>query len=252
MPRSSRKQSRSGIYHVMMRGINRQTIFEDNEDRIVFLETLAKYRDVCDFKVFAYCLMDNHVHLLLKEPEGERLSDFIKRISSSYVYWYNQKYDRIGHLFQERYKSESVESRRYFYTVLRYIHQNPVKAGLVEDVFGCEWTSVNEYIHRVYVIDTEYVLPLISENRKQAVNRYIEFMKQPEETECLDESVIVRVKDEQLISYMKEQGIEISKLQQMNKADRNAILAELKTLQGVSIRQLSRLTGISKSVIQRA
>ncbi|WP_442596711.1 transposase [Neobacillus sp. D3-1R] len=128
MSRKGRRKSQSGVYHIMLRGINRQTIFEDDEDRQKFLETLKKYKDISQFQLYSYCLMDNHVHLLVREME-ETLSDAIKRVSSSYVYWYNFKYERVGHLFQERFKSENVENTSYFLTVLRYIHQNPVRQG---------------------------------------------------------------------------------------------------------------------------
>ncbi|MFC4024421.1 transposase [Oceanobacillus longus] len=126
MPRKPRRKSRNGIYHVMLRGINRQTIFEDDNDRIRLLETIKRFKDISKFRIFCYCLMDNHIHLLLKETE-EPVSKAIQRISASYVYWYNDKYERSGHLFQERFKSENVETITYFLTVLRYIHQNPVK-----------------------------------------------------------------------------------------------------------------------------
>lgn len=119
MPREGRKKSKTGVYHIMLRGINRQTIFEDDEDRFKFLETLRKYKDISQYRLYSYCLMDYHVHLLLRETE-ESISEAIKRISSSYVYWYNLKYERIVHLFQDRFKSERVENTFYFLTVLRY------------------------------------------------------------------------------------------------------------------------------------
>ena len=106
--------------------------------------------------------MDNHVHLLLKESE-ETISKVIKRISSSYVYWYNLKYDRCGHLFQERFKSENVENRAYFLTVLRYIHQNPIKAQLATNVFECRWTSIHEYVGKTKIVDINGVLQLFSQ-----------------------------------------------------------------------------------------
>jgi len=139
LARVARERSRTGIYHIMLRGINRQTIFEDNQDRVRFLDTLEEYKDICEFVFYGYCLMDNHVHLLIKETK-ESVSDIIKRICSSYVYWYNAKYKRCGHLFQERFKSEIVETDSYFLTVLRYIHQNPLKAKTAESVAGRENT----------------------------------------------------------------------------------------------------------------
>jgi len=133
MPRSARKKSKSGIYHIILRGVNRQTIFEDEEDTEKFLETLAEYKKENGYKTYAYCLMGNHIHLLIKE-EKEDLGIAMRRIGASFVYWYNWKYDRTGHLFQDRYKSEVVEDEKYLLTVLRYIHQNPIKADLVKDI----------------------------------------------------------------------------------------------------------------------
>lgn len=104
MPRDARKKSRSGIYHIMLRGINRQTIFEVEEDKKRFLETLKTYKDKSKFEIYSYCFVDNHIHLLLKELE-ESLSVSIKRISSSYVYWYNMKYQRSG------YPSKPIKNR---------------------------------------------------------------------------------------------------------------------------------------------
>lgn len=245
MPRGPRKKSHSGIYHIMLRGINRQTIFEDDEDKTRFLETFKKYKAISKYQIYSFCLMDNHIHLLLKETE-ESLSEIIKRISSSYVYWYNMKYGRSGHLFQERFKSENVESAAYFLTVLRYIHQNPVKAGLVRNVFETRWTSVNEYIHSVQMVDIDMGLDLFSPDRNKAIGLYIEYMKQPNNDQCLEDIVKIRRTDDEVREFLYQLGIRNkSTLQQMNKETRDTVLAKLKSLNGVSQRQLSRITGIS-------
>ena len=119
-----RKQSSTGIYHVMLRGVNRQQIFLDKEDCTYFLESLYVCKQISRFKLYAYCLMGNHVHLLINAKE-EPVDMIMRRLGSKYVYWYNSKYERIGHLFQNRFKSEPVETDTYFLTVLRYIHMNP-------------------------------------------------------------------------------------------------------------------------------
>jgi REP element-mobilizing transposase RayT len=135
MPRAARDISENGIYHIMLRGSNRQTIFEDYRDIERLIDTVKRYKSVSKYELYAYCFMNNHVHFLMKETE-EPVSISIKRISSSYVFWYNKKYERCGHLFQERFKSEVIDSDEYFLTVLRYIHQNPMKAGIAEDLSG--------------------------------------------------------------------------------------------------------------------
>ena len=99
MPRKARIVSATKIYHVMLRGVNQQLIFEDEEDFQYFITILSTCKEICGYKIFAYCLMSNHIHLLIEEGE-EALAKIIKRICNRYVYWYNHKYDRIGHFFQ--------------------------------------------------------------------------------------------------------------------------------------------------------
>jgi len=139
MPRQARKRSSTGIYHIMLRGIDKRNIFLDNEDRMKFIEKIKKAMVVGKFEVFGYCFMDNHIHMLIKEDE--EIGTSIKRITVGYVRWHNNKHERTGHLFQNRYMSESVETECYLLTVLRYIHQNPVKAGMVEKAEDYKWSS---------------------------------------------------------------------------------------------------------------
>lgn len=216
-----------------------------------FIETLQRFKDKCQYQIYGYCLMNNHIHLLLKE-EGEPISLIIKRISSSYVYWFNQKYERNGHLFQERFKSENVEDRAYFLTVLRYIHQNPLKAGLAQNVFDSPWTSIHDYIHKPELVAIDFAISQFSAEKNEAVRRFITYMQQLSNDICFDQNIRERVSDRELKSYMREHGVSnTSVLQQMDRESRNEILRKLKQLNGVSGRQLSRVTGVSKSVIQR-
>lgn len=144
MPRNAREKSETGIYHVMLRGIDKRDIFLDDEDKKTFLSHLFKAKELGDFQIYAYCLMDNHVHLLIKE--GEELGKSIKRITVGYVQKHNLKYGRTGHLFQNRYKSQVVENDNYVVSLARYIHQNPIKAGLVKNIDTYPWSSFKDYL----------------------------------------------------------------------------------------------------------
>ena len=147
MPRAARKHSATGTYHVMLRGVNKHTIFFDNEDHQLFCDVLFKYRAECGFTLYSWCLMPNHVHLLLKEGK-EPTEQIFRKIGSSFVYRYNKKHDRTGHLFEDRYRSEPVESRSYFLNCLRYIHMNPVKYGLCELPEEYLYSSYFGYLQR--------------------------------------------------------------------------------------------------------
>ena len=253
MPRTARKRSQSGIYHVILRGINRQVIFEDDKDRAKLLETLKYYKTISKYEIFAYCLMDNHVHLLVKENE-EEIGRSIKRISGSYVYWFNAKYERIGHLFQERFKSETVEDDKYFLSVLRYIHQNPVSAGLTKKLGEYQWSSYLEYMEGKYkLIDTDFALEMLADDKRVALEQFDKFMNELNEDKCLDHDEKNRLLDIEVKKYLLGKGItNLSELHQMAKSQRDEIIRAIKLMDGVSIRQISRITGISKSVIYRA
>lgn len=227
MARRARETSKTGIYHIVVRGINRQTIFEDVEDKRKLLHIIYKYKHISRFELYGYCLMDNHIHLLVRERE-ESISKFFKRISSSYVYWYNAKYERCGHLFQARFSSEVVEDKHYFLTVLRYIHQNPLKAKLVKNVYESKWTSIHDYLGKTKIVDTEMAFKLFSDNKRQAVERFKEFMEKQNSDKCLDIYEKIRTDDSEIRAYMRGLGIPSSSyLQQMEPWSRNEIIAKL-------------------------
>ena len=235
----------------MLRGINRQSIFEDDEDRERFLETIKRYKEKSKYEIYGYCLMNNHVHILLKEKD-ESISAALKRICSSYVYWYNWKYERSGHLFQERYKSETVENEAYLLTVLRYIHQNPVKAGLVKNTKDYKWSSFGEYINKPEIVDTELILQIISSNHEKAIDTLINYTNEENEDNCLEYQEKVRITDNEAKQYIVKLGFKsINEFQQLDRVKRNEIIREMKSIKGITVRQLSRITGISKSVIDR-
>jgi putative transposase len=129
--------------------------------------------------------MDNHVHILLQEIE-ESISMMIQRFSSSFVIWYNNKHGRYGHLFQERFKSEAVETDRYFLTVLRYIHQNPIKGEVIKDVTDYKWSSYSEYTGSRQIADKEYALNMFSDKPDEAVVGFVKFLREANEDICLE------------------------------------------------------------------
>jgi len=140
MPRQAREKSPYGIYHVILRGNGKKTIFDDDDDCRMFLHLLAKAKTELNFKLYAYCLMGNHVHLLIREGE-DGMEIIFRKVATGYAIYYNAKYDFTGHLFQGRYKSEIIDSERYFLSALRYICLNPVKAGLCTHLPEYPWVG---------------------------------------------------------------------------------------------------------------
>lgn len=251
MARKPRKRSESRLYHVMLRGINKQTIFESDDDKYQLLSTLKRLINKEKFTLYGYCLMDNHVHLLIQELEDD-ISTAIKRISSSYVLWYNKKYERCGHLFQERFKSQTVETDSYFLIALRYIHQNPIEARICRELLDYKWTSYKEYIREPIIVHTELGLSLFSPDKDRSVDLFIEYMNQNNEDVFTVFEEYIKLTDSEVLKKIYDMGINnISEFQKLEKNTRNSFIKELKMTKGISIRQISRITGISKGIIER-
>lgn len=247
MPRHARIKSESGIYHIMLRGTDKQNIFNDEQDYKKFIEILYECKIISKFELYAYCLMGNHIHLLIKEKD-EGIDLIVKRICCRFVSWYNYKYYRTGHLFQDRFKSEPVNSDEYFLTVLRYIHQNPVKAGLCFNIADYQYSSANAYINNIEdKIDFEFVHSIID---KEYI---IDFFNEKNSDICLDYDEKAKyINDIDAKNYIYE----ISKC---NDTESFLVLSNEKQKEyvalmkdyGMSIRQISRLTGLSFGLVRK-
>ena len=247
MPRQARKKSKTGIYHIMLRGINQQQIFEDSEDYSKFLQVLKDCKAISEFEIYAYCLMGNHIHLLIQETK-EPIEQIMKRIATRFVYWYNIKYQRVGHLFQDRFKSEPVEDDSYFLTVLRYIHQNPIKAGICKKLQDYEYSSYNEFFGRPYLVNYGFVFDIIDKEQ------FIDFNNEKAFDKCLDveDKPLIKVTDEQaqriIEKYSKCKNV--AEFQALDIKARDKCLKKFRE-SGLSIRQISRLTGVSFNVVRK-
>ena len=244
MSRQKRDRSSTGVYHIMLRGINRGDIFLEDDDKDVFLNILLQKKSKGEYTLHAYCLMDNHLHLLIQEKEDD-IARIMKRIGITYVSYFNKKYQRIGPLFQDRYKSEKVENDGYLLTAMRYIHNNPVAAGLVKNQGAYKWSSYNEYLNKrksFIVADTALILGMFGSDVKSAQEGFLEFMKQKDDGRYVDD---YNETDE------LEQGNRVWQKLSLEKIECERSLRELRERTGLSIRKLSIITGINKDKISR-
>ena len=262
MARQAREASGTGIYHVMLRGINRQNIFEDEEDYRRFLMILFQMVCPVDEKgrpmpsrciFYAYCLMPNHVHLLIREA-SDSLAEVVKRIGGSYAQYFNKKYQHFGHLFQDRFRSEPVNDNTYFFTLLQYIHQNPVAARLCNDLGNYPWSSWGEYERTGNGIQTICSTKSVLARMPLDDLRGLVYELLPQTASILDFDSGSAIKtDEELTDFLiGSYGLKRpSDLQNYSRERRNDILRAAKEYGG-SIRQLVRLTGISFGIIRKA
>ncbi len=162
MPRQPRRISMTGMYHIMIRGINREQIFCRTIYKNKILDAIIKIREEFEFYIIAYCVMNNHMHLLIK-IEDNFLELFMKKLNVRFAIFYNKVEDRYGHVFQDRFKSEAVEDESYFIGAIRYIHNNPVKAGMINHIEKYTWSSAKDYINQdSKIISDKYLREVIS------------------------------------------------------------------------------------------
>ena len=262
MPRHPRNLSQTGIYHVMLRGINHQDIFRKKDDFRKFLLILhnmvspkeePKHSSRKHCSILAYCLMPDCAHLLIKEG-ADSISEVIRKMALRYAIYYNSNYNHTGRLFQDRFKSESVNDETHFLTLLSYIHQLPVAANLCHHVEDYDWSSWREYLHAPNRVSNFCAVNKVCDriSRQHLINQ----VNTP-----LPKAMLVHsfdryrgfVPDASVIEFLKvtfhvESPRDIKLYPQKR---RYQVLKEAKDF-GASIRQLSRLTNLSEYFITRA
>jgi len=262
MPRRARKRSNIGLYHVMLRGINRCNIFLDEMDFGKMIKTLRLVSAPTEHAgkvvpegcaIHAYCLMTNHVHLLVEERD-ETIERTMKRIGVAYVSYYNKKYERIGPLFQGRFRSEPVDDAGYFIKLLAYIHLNPVKAGIVAAPGDYRWSSWNEYMSDTIdrssaICDFSCPFPgLDFDTLRQTMARNNElkaFIPFGDAGRRLTGGEAM-----QAAAQVLPDDVAVSEVVSLPRHQRVGIVQGMRRM-GLSFNQISRLTGVSASTVRR-
>ncbi len=232
----------------MLRGIDRRNIFLDKEDMERFLHTLFKVKETGVLECYGYCLMDNHVHLLVMDHE--EIGKSIKRITVSYVQWHNNKYARTGHLFQNRYRSEPVESESSLFAVLRYIHQNPLKAKMVEKIEKYNWSSFHDYILG-YEGEKTNVNTELLRSYFTTKDSFISYMTEIVDEEFMDYEEKRKFTDEEVTKIIKK-ITHIESIIKLPKKERDSIIIKIYNSTDTSLRQLSRVLGLSRGIVEKA
>jgi len=223
------------------------------EDRYRYLETLDTVKKKTRCQVYAYCLMRNHVHLVLAEGDDDNIGEIMRRLGSSYVYWYNHKYERVGYLFQDRFLSEPIESEPYLIAAVRYVHQNPIKAGITTECAHYVWSSYLAYTtgkeHRGELTDTAFALGVTG-----GLQQFVEFHGETSKYDFQDVEDSANASTAEVLAAVQliMGGHPVGMLKEMNPTERNRVLRELKTIPGVSSAKIARLVGLGRKVVERA
>lgn len=250
MSRSIREESKLGCYHVMQRGAGKQILFEDAQDYNRYYHKLMHCRKDLDFELLAFCLMNNHVHLLVKTNDMRILETLMRRLGTSYGRYYNGKYSHVGSVFQGRFRSQPINGEGRLLRCVRYIHNNPVKAGLcARDKY--RWSSYVDYIDGNGITDTEYVLGELG-----GLRSFVDF------SASLDEKGDEDYMDCETAAITIEDGIEIVRkhfgnqientfiVKRLKRAERDQIIGEMKAA-GLRNKQIELITGVSQEIVRR-
>ncbi len=283
MPRHQRLRSESKIYHIMVRGNERKRIYLDEEDKNRYVETLARItghslraekearrgcpafyseREKTSY-IYAYCLMDNHAHLLINEGNDE-ISRIMKRIGTSYVNYFNKKYERVGHLFQDRFRSEAIGDGNYLLSAARYIHNNPVKAGIVRKASDYPWSSYNQYIEERTAqnfIEKSMILDILSPDTKRAVELLIQYTEEKNSDEFLednDKGMEEKMAPDRgsacdfIEGFLDNKKISMQQLHDREYiAVRTELIGRLRNCSKLSVREVAALLNVNRGVVQR-
>lgn len=182
MSRPQRIYYAGAVYHIILRGNNGEGIFKNSADRIRFLGKLKYYKDKFKFKIYCFCLMINHAHIVIKVlSDIPTITDVMQPFNTSYAMYYNNLYKRKGHLFQDRFKGILVTKDEHLLELIRYIHLNPVRSKLVRSPDDYKWSSYNVYLRKRTMfddlVDPEDLLMMFSpskENRPAVVRDFVE------------------------------------------------------------------------------
>ena len=234
------------IYHVTARAINKSILFHEESDYYCYLAILKKSKSTFGVKVLSYVLMDNHVHQILK-GKSKNISKFMNSVLSKYARYYNKKYERIGHVFNERFGRERIYEEQYLYNCIRYIHQNPVKASICKFTYQYKFSSTHAFrnskknFNKIVDLDemTDYIENVNFKSWNEEKNNYHFLEARPNKTTD---------------KYVEELLLEVANVKNLSEYE---LLDEIKQNiaikhildDGYPISQLIRLTGKSKRKI---
>ena len=217
MPRMARQKTYDAIFHVMCRSITEINLFNDDFDKKVYMAFIKKYQKLFKFRIYGYCLMDNHVHLII-DANGSDISKAMHGINFSYAQYFNKRHERHGHLFQDRFKSKIVKNERYLFAVSAYVHNNPID---VPKYKTCpeqyEFSSLSTYLglrqDPYSLVDSGFIMSFLGNNPKAAREKYLRLvykcndLKLKQEAEFENEVTEYRSERKILVRNFKSEDI---------------------------------------------
>ena len=247
MPHTARKRSETAFYHVVTKGAGDQVIFEDSADRALYLQLLEDAADSFKVEIHAYCLMSNHVHLLIRDMDCD-LSPFMKQVNERYAMSFAKNVGRTGNVFRTPFWSEAVESESYYLSALRYIHANPEPAGICATA-DYPWSSYRAYMGSSSFVTTDLALDLLG-----GAEAFSEFSSHGAKYALpFSESRLHHHLSPDELWYIACEAVgrdAILELRKMERRERQPYIESL-VAAGFTQREICRVTGLGKNSVHR-
>ena len=221
MPRLPRNYIKTPFFHIITQGINKSYIFEKPEDIKYYIKIMYSLSKEQKIKIVGYCIMNNHAHMLIQTENLQELSKYMQRLNTKYGKYYNKKYTRVGYVFRDRYKAEGIYNERYLYNCLKYIYDNPVKAGMCE--------KAEDYPYSNY------------KKIEEKLDETYKFMDVDEDNEKITEDIIKR--------FLKENNMELPALKK-DKTKLKELIIILKEKHEISLRNIAKAIDLSRETVR--
>ena len=234
MPRRARRLLDSSYLHIIVQGLNKEYIYIDEKKKQKLYNLMLKKKENLDLKILAYCIMDNHLHMIVFSEDIENVSTYMQRLNTAYALYYNTIKNRVGYVYRDRYYSEAISTERYLYNCIAYIHYNPVVAKIVNKPEEYKYSSYNDYIRGDGIVGNDTIQLVFGENR----GKYKEFIHY---TEGAGKDIVL---DNNLLQNYK------CKIDKNNKDELKEECFKLKEY-NFSNRKIAKLIGIDRNKVDR-
>lgn len=242
MPRKARISSNTSFYHIMVQGINREYIFQKDVYKEEYIK-LLKMGEQFDTKVIAYCIMDNHSHMLIHTNEIKNMSNFMSKVNLIFAIYYNKREERVGTVFRDRFKSEPIYTKNSLFRCMAYIHNNPVKANMVRNPEEYKYSTYRSYIRNIY--NNKFVNLKLEEDREMFFLFHFNNFKDSKFLECQGEKEDVQ---KIIYEFINRYNLKLEEIKE-NKNILKKLVKEIKYSCNVTNIIIANELGITKSTI---
>lgn len=252
MPRKQRAISKVGLYHVMSRGNNKSKVFQEEIYKKIIFKLMLKQERKARIELYGWCIMDNHIHIIIKSSI-KKMSKAMQEINGDFARIYNYREQTTGHVFGARYKSEAIENETYLLNVIRYVHNNPVKAGIVTEPSKYGWSSYRSYLNAKMSNKEINVMEYYFNNKKDHFKKFHTLEDNEIYLDIHEDLMELRIRKAKKIlgQYLVRHGLNTSNDLRYHPDIRDTVVKDILKSTELSIMKTCELTNLSYSCVQR-